>query len=358
MRVRIQSVKIGILLVGVAVALPVCAQGQATAPAASGGQGAAGDPVVATLGDRTVRLSDLEQYWREQDPASFMRMKQQVYDINRRVLDEMVGQYLLEAEAARRNVTVEELLAEETPGRIQPVTEARIRAVYDQSREREQGITFEALRPAIVQFLERQGPAEAQQQFVDELRRESDDLVVRLEAPRVPIQVMATDPVAGPATAPIEIVEFADFQCPYCQQVRPVIEQIVEKYGDRVKVVWKDFPLPSHPDARPAAEAAQCANDQGQFWPYHDKLFDNQNALSVVNLKSWAAELGMDAAEFNACLDGGTHRALVEADLQEGNSYGVSSTPTVYVNGRAIVGAVPFDTFDAVVREELAVLEN
>jgi len=353
MRVTIQSLKIGVLLAVTTVALPVCAQSTAQAPA-----GGSGDQVIATVGDRTLRMSELEEHWRSQDPASFARLRQQVYDFNRRVLDDLIGQYLLEDEAGRRDLTVDELLAQETPARMSPVSEEDIRELYEQSREREQGIPLESLRPAIVAYLERQRPTEARRRYITELRTAAENVTVRLDVPRTEITIAPTDPVTGPESAPIEIVEFADFQCPYCQQVSPVVKQIMEKYGDQVKLVWKDYPLPTHPDARPAAEAARCARDQGQFWPYHDKLFDNQDELTVANLKRWAAELGMDAATFDACLDGGTHRDLVEAGVQEGNRYGVSSTPTLYVNGRAVVGALPFEMFDDIVEEELAALEN
>lgn len=349
MRVTVQTMKIGVLLLGVALALPVCAQNRSQAA-----PGATEDPVVATVGGRTVRMSDLETHFRKQDPASFVRLRQQVYDVNRRVLDDLVGSYLIEDEARRRNVTVEALMAEETPKRMEPVTDAQVRALYDQSRERAEGASFENLRPAIVSYLERQRPVEARRKFIDELRGRAENLTIRLDVPRTEVAILPNDPVTGPAEAPIEIVEFADFQCPYCRQVTPVIKQILAKYGDRVRFAWKDFPLPNHPDARPAAEAAQCARDQGQFWPYHDKLFAGQEALSVANLKQWAADLGMDAAKFNACFDGGTYRDLIEADLKEGTGYGVSSTPTVFVNGRAVVGAVPFEDFAVIVEEELA----
>jgi protein-disulfide isomerase len=179
-------------------------------------------------------------------------------------------------------------------------------------------------------------------------------VAIRLDVPRIEITIHEDDPATGPASAPIVVVEFADFQCPYCGQLTPVMKRIVATYGDRVRLVWKDFPLPNHPDAMPAAEAAQCARDQGQFWAYHDRLFDNQDTLSLSNLKQWAADLGMDANRFNACVDAGTHRGLIEADVEEGNGYGVASTPTVFINGRAVVGAVPYESFAEIIEEELA----
>jgi protein-disulfide isomerase len=349
MSLKMQSPVLGLLLLSMGFALPVCAQ--SPAQTTSGGSS---DAVVATVGDRTLRMSDIEKHWQQQDPASFSRMRQQVYDVNRRVLDDLIGEVLLQNEAKKRNVTVEQLLAAETPKRLPAVTEDQIKDLYEQSRERTQGMSFDALRPAIVSYLEQQRPVEARKRYVEELRKASGNVAITLDVPRTAIKVLPNDPVTGPASASIEIIEFSDFQCPYCKRVVPVLKQVMAKYGDRVKLVWKDFPLPTHADARPAAEAALCANDQGKFWAYHDKLFDNQNELTVANLKAWAAELGMNATAFNACVDKGTHRQLVEQDQEEGSRYGVSSTPTVYINGRAIVGAMPLETYETIIQEELA----
>lgn len=348
MSVKVQGPMLGVLLFSMGFALPVCAQ--SPAQTTSG----ASDVVVATVGDRTIRMSDIDQHWQKQDPASFARMRQQVYDVNRRVLDDLIGEVLLQNEAKKRSVTVDQLLSAETPKRLQPVTEDQIKELYEQSRERSQGMSLDALRPAIVSYLEQQRPVEARRRLIEELRKASGDVAIKLDVPRTAIKVLPNDPVSGTASARVEIVEFSDFQCPYCQRVAPVLKQLMAKYGDRVKLVWKDFPLPNHPDARPAAEAALCANDQGKFWAYHDKLFDNQSELTVVNMKEWAVQLGMNAVTFNACFDKGTHRQLVEEDQEEGSRYGVSSTPTVYINGRAVVGAMPLETYEAIIQEELA----
>ena len=348
MHFKMKVPMLAVVLFSMIVALPVCAQSPAQTSSS------ATDVVVATVGDRTLKMSDIEQHWQKQDAASFARMRQQVYDLNRRVLDDLIGEVLLQNEAKKRNQTVDQLLAAETPKRLQPVTEEQIKELYEQSRERTQGMSFDALRPAIVSYLEQQRPVEARRRFIEELRKASSDIAIKLEVPRSSITVLPNDPVTGAASAKVEIVEFSDFQCPYCKRVAPVLKQLMTKYGDRVKLVWKDFPLPNHPDARPAAEAALCANDQGKFWAYHDKLFDNQNELTASNLKEWAAQLGMNAATFNACFDRGTYRQLVEQDQEEGSRWGVSSTPTVYINGRAVVGAMPIETYETIIQEELA----
>ena len=339
---------LAIALLGVAVASLVWAQTTGSTPAA------AGDQVVATVGDRTIRMRDLEQHWRDVDSASYTRMRQEMYDANRNILNDLIGEYLIENEAKKRNVTVDQLLAQELPKRTQPITDAQIKELYDQSRERTQGVSFEDLRPAIVAYLERQAPAAARGRYMQDLRKAVTDVAVRLEPPRLAIEVLPNDPVTGPSSARVEIVEFSDFQCPFCKRVMPILKQLTAKYPTQVKIVWKDFPLAIHPDARPAAEAAQCARDQGKFWEYHDKLFDNQSSMTPENLKQWAGQMGMDAAKFSACYDSAAHRALVQADMDEGTHAGVSSTPTMFVNGRAVVGSQPIEVFDEIIQEELA----
>ena len=315
---------------------------------------AASDQVVATVGDRTIRMGDLEQHWKDLDAASFTRMRQEMYDANRNVLNDLIGEYLIQNEAKKRNVTVDQLLAQELPKRTQAVADQQIQELYEQSREKTQGVSFEQLRPAIVAYLERQAPAAARGRYMQDLRKAATDVAIRLNPPRLAIGVLPDDPVSGSASARIEIVEFSDFQCPFCKRVMPVLKQLTEKYPTQVKLVWKDFPLPIHPDARPAAEAAQCAREQGKFWDYHDKLFANQSEMTPANLKQWAGQMGMDAAKFSACFDNATNRQRVQGDMDEGNRDGVSSTPTIFINGRALVGSLPIEAYEEVIQEELA----
>ena len=221
---KLQGPMLGVMLFSMVFALPVCAQSPAQTTSS------ASDVVVATVGDRTIKMSDIEQHWQKQDPASFVRMRQQVYDVNRRVLDDLIGEVLLQNEAKKRSVTVDQLLAAETPKRLQPVTEEQIKDLYEQSRERAQGMSFEALRPAIVSYLEQQRPVEARRRFIEELRKASSDIAIKLDVPRTAITVLPNDPVTGGASARVEIIEFSDFQCPYCKRVAPILKQIVAKY--------------------------------------------------------------------------------------------------------------------------------
>lgn len=175
----------------------------------------------------------------------------------------------------------------------------------------------------------------------------------RLLPEPVRVAVEATGPGRGPENAPIKIVEFSDFQCPFCVRFVPVLEQVISKYGDKVRLVFRQFPLSAHPQAFKAAEASLCANDQGKFWDLHEAMFENQQQLQVDNLKAKATALGMNAEQFNSCLDSGKFSASVQADIQAGIQAGVLGTPALFINGRFISGAVPLDQITKIIDDEL-----
>jgi protein-disulfide isomerase len=171
------------------------------------------------------------------------------------------------------------------------------------------------------------------------------------------VQVSADDdPALGPEDAPVLIVEFSDFQCSFCARfAEETLGQILDTYGDRVRFVYRDFPITEmHDYAQKAAEATQCANDQGKYWEYSDLLFKNQQALDVDSLKKYAEDLGLNTGAFNECLDSGQYTSEVQKDREEGESYGITGTPTFFINGRMLRGAKPFSAFQAIIEEELA----
>lgn len=169
------------------------------------------------------------------------------------------------------------------------------------------------------------------------------------------IEVSADDDaVRGPENAPVTIIEFSDYQCPFCGRAEATINQILETYPTQVKVIFRDFPLGFHQHAQKAAEAAECAGEQGKYWEMHDKLFENQRALDVDSLKKYAAEIGLDTETFNSCLDNGDMASEVQKDFQDGQAAGVSGTPTFFINGEKLVGAQPFSAFKAVIDSKLA----
>jgi protein-disulfide isomerase len=160
-------------------------------------------------------------------------------------------------------------------------------------------------------------------------------------------------PVKGPSGAKVTVVAFSDFQCPFCSRAVPVMKQIEDEYKGKVKIAFKQLPLPFHDKAHLAAEAALAANEQGKFWQYHDKLFANQQALDRPNLEKYAEELGLNMSKFKAALDSGKFKDKVDADAKEGAAVGATGTPTFFINGTKVVGAQPFEQFKTVIDTEL-----
>ena len=309
--------------------------------------------VVGSVGDRLVTMADLDEAWRKNDAAARRRMLQDLYDTRRRTLDVVIGKILVEREAVALGISRLELLARELPSRTLTVTDEDIALLYGQNQNAFGGRTLDEMRLEIRTLLEQQRPTQALRAYMNELRADADDVQIDLEPPRTAIEVEADDPVFGPASAPVEIIEFSDFQCLFCQRLIGTLEQLKSEYGSDIRLVFKDYPLPNHAQAFKAAEAGNCANQQGTFWELHDTMFSRQSELGVDDLKAHAGELGMDQAAFDACLDSGRFAEQVNADLRAGQLYGVSSTPTVFINGRAVEGAVPFEVFDEIIREEL-----
>ncbi len=167
-------------------------------------------------------------------------------------------------------------------------------------------------------------------------------------------EVEAIGPARGPANAPVTIIEFADFQCPFSARFAPTLDQVCSKYGANVRLVFRQFPQLFHAFAAKAAEASLCAWDQGHFWEMHDAMFENQQSLSVNNLKAKAAELGLNADSFNYSLDSGKHAADVQRDFLAGQKAGVAGTPALFINGRFVSGDVPLEEITRIVDQELS----
>jgi len=166
----------------------------------------------------------------------------------------------------------------------------------------------------------------------------------------VTFDITETSHIRGNINAPITLVEFSDFECPFCEKIYPTLNKILNDYQDKVKLVYKYFPLSFHPNAQKAAEAAECAAEQGKFWEYHDKLFTYQaSGFSLDKFKQWAKDLGLNSAQFNGCLDSGKYASKVQTDFQEGQQKGVSGTPATFVNGQLVIGAQPYEVFKQII---------
>ena len=322
---------------------------QAPAPAANP------DQVVAEIGGRKVTLKELDAKWEEFDAAERARVTQLLYQNRRNMLEQVMGEILIENAAKAAGQSVDDYLAQDAAKRATPVTDAEVAQFYEMNKDRAQGRSLQDLGGQIKDFLEAQRKLQMRAQLVEELKVAGGaSLKVLLDPPRYNVAVLDHDPVRGNVKAPVTIIEFSDYQCPFCARVVPTLTQVQQAYGDKVRIVFKDFPLPNHAEAPKAAEAAHCAGEQGKYWELHDAMFANQRSLFVPTLKETARKLGLDGAKFDACLDSGKHAESVRTDYSLGESMGVNSTPTVYINGRALVGAQPFEAFKQIIDEELA----
>jgi protein-disulfide isomerase len=165
---------------------------------------------------------------------------------------------------------------------------------------------------------------------------------------------IASAPTLGPKNAPVTIVAFSDFQCPFCSRVVPTLKELEKQYEGKIKVAFKNQPLPFHNNARGAAAAGLAANEQGKFWEMHDKMFANQQSLDRASLEKYASEIGLDVGKFKAALDSNKFESVIAADSAEGAKVGANGTPTFFINGRQVVGAQPIESFKTVIDDELA----
>jgi len=315
----------------------------------------AGQEVAARVGDHAITVRELDDRWKVEEPGQKAQAEQAIYDGRKAALDAIIADMLVAQAAKAKGQTPEAFAQAEVARRIKPVTDTDVRTFYVQNSERMQGRSFEQMSAAIQQYLADQQQTTAKQDLIAELKKAGPAIRVVMDAPRTTVAVNADDPAQGKADAPVTVVEFSDFQCPFCLRVMPTLKDLRAKYGDKMRLVWKDFPLTQiHPQAFVAAQAGNCAREQGKFWEYHDKLFANQSALQPEFLKKYAADAGLDTAKFNQCLEGSKYEARVQGALGTGTKLGISSTPTMYVNGRMINGAQPIDVFESVIDEELA----
>lgn len=319
--------------------LPACAQAE-DAKASGSAQ------VIAVVNGQPITEAQV----RENGAAQFKQLErdfeQQKYQLLQGQLEQMIQERLLEAEAKAKGVTKEQLIADIKPAEV---NDAAIDAFYEENKARIPQ-PKEQVAPQIRQYLQQRGQFEAREKFFNDLKAKYK-VEMKLEPLRT--EVAAVGPAKGPENAPVTIVEFSDFQCPFCARLIPTLDQVKAKYGDKVRLVFRQFPLAMHAEAQKAAEASLCANDQGKFWEMHDAMFQNQQQLAVDKLKERAKELGLNAESFNSCLDSGKYQAKVSEDLQAGTAAGVSGTPALFVNGRFINGAVPLEQITEIVDDEL-----
>ena len=266
--------------------------------------------------------------------------------------EESVDRIVLEREAERRNTSVAKL-RKEIASTVPKPEEATLRTFYEHNKERMKA-SFEKIKPILEQqLMEEQQRRLVQQQIA--VLRETSEVRFTFKVPHMPrFPVKAGNaPSTGPKGAPVTLIEFSDFECPYCAKAQRVIKQLLALYPDTLRVVYRDFPLSQHSRARPAAEAAQCAREQDRFWEYHDALFGGQEALEESDLRQYAGDVGLNIERFERCLTSERPKQAVLAHEEAGKHFGVQGTPAIFINGIKLIGVLPLPLMQSLIDNEL-----
>jgi protein-disulfide isomerase len=301
---------------------------------------------VAIVGGQTIYESDLASV-----QAQLIKLRNQEYDLKKKALDSLIEEKLLESAAKRRGITTEKLLELEVDQKVGEATDSELQAYYLAQRDK-LNRPFDEVKDQLRAGLKQAKVQEARQVYLKTLMKDGD-FTVLLAPPKVYVDY---DPkrVRGSPKAAVTIVEFSDFQCPYCHQVESTLRDLLAKYGDRVNLAYRDFPLVQvHPQAELAAEAARCAGEQGKFWEYHDQLF-SASKFERSDLVEYARALKLDEKQFDSCVASGKYTADIQRDLQEGMQAGVAGTPGFFINGVPLSGAKSPEAFARVIEQELA----
>ena len=303
-----------------------------------------GSSVVAEVGSHKITAAELQ----EKEAGKLLQARYKYYLAERDALDQLVEDQLLEMQAKKEGITVDELLKRHVNVQVAEPTEDQLKFYYEGLGSDE---PYDAVRGKILETVHQIRFTKARTAYVDSLRSQFG-VVVTLSQPSARVDV-ANAFRQGSPNAPVQLIEFADYECPYCQKVHIELALLKAQFGDKVALVYKDLPLPMHPLAEKAAEAARCAGVQGKFWEFHDSLFETKK-LQVPDLKDQARALKLDTARFDKCLDSGEQAAQVQKDLVEGKHLGLTGTPSFFANGHFLSGAVAYAKLRETVETELA----
>ncbi|HEY6001720.1 MAG TPA: thioredoxin domain-containing protein [Anaeromyxobacter sp.] len=309
---------------------------------------------VAKIGGKAVTAGELDDAVKKDLAQLDQQYNEQRYQLRKNALEQMLRQRAFDEKAKGKGITREELVNQEIMSKIPEPSDEEMRALFERAKAGGQQLPpFDQVKPDIARFIKNQKGQAAFAEYYENLKKEMgiEMLLPPYEAPKV--AVSAVGPTKGPTNAPVTIVEFSDYECPYCVRAEPTVKDLLAKYPGKIKLVYRDFPLPMHPKAPKAAEAAHCAGDQGKYWEMHDRLFSPGAKLEVADLKTAARDVGVDGAKFDKCLDSGEKAKEVESHRKAGDEVGVSGTPAFFINGRPISGAQPLEAFVAIVDQEL-----
>ncbi len=286
--------------------------------------------------------------------AQLSNLEEQIYKLKRQKVEELINATLLTKEARKRGISVPALLDAEVTSKVSLITEQEVETYFQANKAGLKG-DGPTLKQQIRAALQDQKIAARKQQYFQTLRSQAK-VVVSLKPPPVFRAEVSINGglFKGLAAARVTVVKFEDFQCPFCKRVQPTLAELLSRYGNKIKLVHRDFPISDiHPLAWKAHEAARCASEQGKFWPYHDQLYSNAPKASVEDLKAYGKQTDLTMPAFEQCLTSGKYKALIQKDLDEGARLGVNGTPTFFINGRVLSGAQPLETFVGIVDDEL-----
>ena len=309
------------------------------------GVASATDDVAATVGSASISRAELDKHVKPR----LIEIDNERFEALKEGLDEMVAAELMKQEAAARKITPEQLEQQEVTAKVTDPTDAEVQQVFDANKAQLQGQALEAVKPRIVEFLKEQKGGARKAQFIEELKAKYKT-VVNLKAPVIVVGTGGR-PEKGPKDAAVTMIVFSDYECPYCRKAEEAVEQVLKTYEGKIKYVFRDYPLPFHQKARPAAVAANCAIAQGKYWEFNQKLFVVD--LSAESYKKVAADLGLDAKKFDECVAKNDQKSI-EQDLADGGAVGVNGTPGFFINGRMLSGAQPAEAFKEIIDQELA----
>ncbi len=307
--------------------------------------------IVAKIGNEEIT----EEALIGDDKVDFFDLKKREYELKMNRMEKLLLDKLVGAEAKQANMSMEEYIDKKIAKDVK-ISEDKIKKFIAQRNIPESNVNPQ-IKEKIVAYLK---SAERQEQINEHLAKltKGNPVEVYFSKPRMTANVDAGDaPFAGKKDAVVTVVEFSDFQCPYCSKAAETVSQLKKKYGNKIKLAFKHFPLPMHPNAKGAAEASMCVHDQNadKFWSYHDLLFKNQGSLGdQASLQKFAKDSGVDAKKFEECMKSKKFAGYVQKDLEYGEKLGVRSTPTFFINGQLLQGAVPFESFVEAIDEELA----
>ncbi|MDP3238692.1 MAG: DsbA family protein [Myxococcales bacterium] len=309
-----------------------------------------GDPPVLKVGERLILQSEADKRAGE----DFHKLQDQLYELRVDSAERIAIEILVEQEAKKDGLTEDAWVEARLETGLREPTEGELQELFAKVKKNlPEEATFADVKPQLRRALLREVKVKRAREMFDELKRRAGYQVL-LTPPDRPRKIIdASGPGRGPANARVTIVEFADFQCPYCSKASDVVKKVAAEYPGQVRIVFRHFPLANHPLAPRAAEASACANEQGKFWEYHDHLFANPRELEETALKAHAVTLGLDVKPFVDCLESGRMKAVVDKDKKDGEALGVNGTPAFFVNGLPMAGAQPEEAFRRAIDREL-----